>query len=141
MWHVTCHMLHVTCCGRWTFSKNVSFLDVTVCCLWYFEDLEEKADWLTDKKMSMLSFCAVKFFLLKTFAGQAWCPAVIDTNYSSVLNPKHSLINLNLLNWHHLRHTHPWKGLYYRLYWLFLIPIIIDDVPASQLTWNQPNDV
>ena len=32
----------------------------------------------------------------------------------SVLNPKQSLINLNLLNWHPLRPIHPWKDLKYR---------------------------
>ena len=59
--------------------------------------------------------CCTKKNISKTFAGQAWCPAVTDTSYYSVLNPKQSLINLNLLNWHHLSHIHPWKGVYYRL--------------------------
>ena len=47
MWHVTCNKWHVTCFGRWTFSQNFSSLALTVCDLWYYEDLEEKADWLT----------------------------------------------------------------------------------------------
>ena len=56
MWHVTCDMWHVTCdtwhvtndmwhvtrLGGWTFSQNVSSLALTVCDLWYYEDLEEK---------------------------------------------------------------------------------------------------
>ena len=32
----------------WTFSQNFSSLALTVCDLWYYEDLEEKAHWLTD---------------------------------------------------------------------------------------------
>ena len=54
-WHVTCDtrhvtqdMWHVTWCGGWTFSQNFSSLAFTVCDLWYFELLEEKANWLTD---------------------------------------------------------------------------------------------
>ena len=46
-WHVTCDIWHVTC-GGWTFSHNFSSLALTVFELWYFEDLEKKADWLTD---------------------------------------------------------------------------------------------
>ena len=47
MWHVTRDMWHVTCCGGWTFSQNFSSLDLTVCDLWYYEDLEEMADLIT----------------------------------------------------------------------------------------------
>ena len=65
------------------------------------------------QKISLTSLCNVLKNIFKTFPGQAWCPAVTDTYYSSVLNPKQSLKNFNLLNWHHLRHIHPWKGLYY----------------------------
>ena len=53
MWHVTCDMWHMTCdtwhatrLGGWTFSKNFSSLDLTVCDLWYYEDLEEKDEWI-----------------------------------------------------------------------------------------------
>ena len=46
-WHVTRDMWHVTCCGGWTFSQNFSSLALTVCDLWYYEDLEEKAHSLT----------------------------------------------------------------------------------------------
>ena len=46
MWHVTCDTWHVTCLGRWTFSQNFSSLALTVCDLWYYEDLEEKDHWL-----------------------------------------------------------------------------------------------
>ena len=48
MWHVTYHMWHVSCCGRWTFSQNFSSLAPTICDLGYYEDLEERDDWLTD---------------------------------------------------------------------------------------------
>ena len=47
-WHVTRDTRHMTCLGGWTFSQNFSALALTVCDLWYYEDLEEKADWLTD---------------------------------------------------------------------------------------------
>ena len=48
MWHVTCNTWDVTCCGGWTFSQKFSSLALTVYNLWYFEDLEENADWLTN---------------------------------------------------------------------------------------------
>ena len=52
MWHVTCDswqvtrdMWHMTRLGGGqTFSQNFSSLALTVCDLWYFEDLEEKDD-------------------------------------------------------------------------------------------------
>ena len=51
MWHVTCgtwhmtrDMWHVTRLGGWTFSQNFSSLALTVCDLWYYEDLEEMDD-------------------------------------------------------------------------------------------------
>ena len=47
-WHVKRDMWHVTCLGGWTFSQNFSSLALTVCDLWYYEDLEEKDDLLTD---------------------------------------------------------------------------------------------
>ena len=52
MWHVTCDMWHVThdmshvthdLFGGLIFSQNFSSLALTVCDLWYYEDLEEKA--------------------------------------------------------------------------------------------------
>ena len=46
MWHVTHDMLHVTRLGGWTFSQNFSSQALTVCDLWYYEDLEEKDEWL-----------------------------------------------------------------------------------------------
>ena len=60
MWLVTCDTWHVTCdmffCffgGGWTFSQNFGSLALTVCDLWYYEDLEEKADsineWMSDE--------------------------------------------------------------------------------------------
>ena len=44
MWTVTHDMWHVTCLGGLTFSQNFRSLALTVCDLWYYEDLEEKAD-------------------------------------------------------------------------------------------------
>ena len=41
--HVTRDTWHLTCLGGWTFSQNFSSLALTVCDLWYYEDLEEKA--------------------------------------------------------------------------------------------------
>ena len=49
MWHVTRDNWHVTCWVGWTFSQNFSSLALTVCDLWYYEDLEEKADSLAHK--------------------------------------------------------------------------------------------
>ena len=59
MWHMTCdtwhmthdtwHMTHDTWHvwgGGWTFSQNFSSLALTVCDLWYYEDLEEKDEWI-----------------------------------------------------------------------------------------------
>ena len=53
MWHMTCDTWHVTHdtwhvkrLGGWTFSQNFSSLALTVCDLWYYEDLEEKDEWL-----------------------------------------------------------------------------------------------
>ena len=46
-WRVTYDTWHVTCLGGWTFSQNFSSLALTVCDLWYYEDLEEKADWFS----------------------------------------------------------------------------------------------
>ena len=42
-WHVTCDMF-----GGLTFYQNFSSLALTVCDLCYYEDLEEKAHWLSD---------------------------------------------------------------------------------------------
>ena len=65
MWHVTCDMWHVTrdiwhmTCdtwhvwGGWTSSQIFSSLALTVCDLWYYEDLEEKDEslneWINDE--------------------------------------------------------------------------------------------
>ena len=52
-WNMTCDTWHVTCCGGWTFFKNCISLALTVCDLWYYEDLEEKAhginQWINHK--------------------------------------------------------------------------------------------
>ena len=46
MWRVTRDMWHMTrdMFGGWTFSQNVCSLALTVYDLWYYEDLGEKAD-------------------------------------------------------------------------------------------------
>ena len=59
MWHVTRYKWHATCCGGWTFSKKFTFLALTVCDLWYHEDLEEKADGLTDWMNEAINYEAV----------------------------------------------------------------------------------
>ena len=43
-WHMTRDTGHMTRLGGWTFSQNFSTLALTVCDLWYYEDLEEKDD-------------------------------------------------------------------------------------------------
>ena len=63
LWHVTRDMWHVTrdtwrmTRDMWhfflggegcTFSQNFSSLALTVCDLWYYEDLEEKDDWINE---------------------------------------------------------------------------------------------
>ena len=50
MWHVTRDMWHVThdTFVGVIFSQNFSSLALTVCDLWYYEDLEEKDDWLCE---------------------------------------------------------------------------------------------
>jgi hypothetical protein len=62
MWHVTRDMWHVTndMLGGGTFSQNFSSLALTFCDLWYYEDMEEKVDLLTD---SVVLYC------LKAFTG------------------------------------------------------------------------
>ena len=46
-WHVTRDMWHMTRLGGWTLSQNSS-LALTVCDLWYYEDLEEKDEWINE---------------------------------------------------------------------------------------------
>ena len=46
MWNVTCDMWHVW--GGEYSLKYFSSLALTVCDLWYYEDLEEKDDWVTE---------------------------------------------------------------------------------------------
>ena len=48
MWHVTRDTWHVTRLGGWTFFKNFSSLALTVCDLWYYEDLEEKDELMNE---------------------------------------------------------------------------------------------
>ena len=76
MWHVTRarDTWHVTCLRGWTFSQNFSSLARTVCDLWYYEDLEEKDDWLDqwiNEKIYDKAVCRMAQAtpgLLKTFA-------------------------------------------------------------------------
>ena len=53
-WQVTCDML-----GGWTFSQNFSSLALTFCDLWYYVDLEEKADGVTELKNELINDGAV----------------------------------------------------------------------------------
>ena len=53
-WHVTHDTCHVRCCGGQIFSQNFLSLALTVCDLWYFEDLEGRADWLTESSMPVV---------------------------------------------------------------------------------------
>ena len=48
MWHVICDMWRMKCdmLLGWTFSQNFSFPALTICDFWYYEDLDEKNDWL-----------------------------------------------------------------------------------------------
>ena len=49
MWHVTrCDTWQVTCLAGWSFSQTFSFLALTVCDLWYYEDLEEKDELMNE---------------------------------------------------------------------------------------------
>ena len=61
-WHVTRDTWHLTRLGGWTFSQNFSSLALTVCDLWYYEDLEEKDDSLNELDQGRLcqtrNFCA-----------------------------------------------------------------------------------
>ena len=48
-WHMTRDLWHMTQWGGgWTFSPNFSSLALTVSDLWYYEDMEEKADLVTE---------------------------------------------------------------------------------------------
>ena len=47
-WHMTHDMWHMTRWGGGTYSQNFSSLALTVSDLWYHEDMDEKADILTD---------------------------------------------------------------------------------------------
>ena len=55
MWQVTRDTWHVTHLGGWTFSQNFSSLALTICDLWYYEDLEEKDDWLNQWMNELIS--------------------------------------------------------------------------------------
>ena len=55
MWHVTRDMF-----GGLTFSQNFSSLALTVCYLWYYEDLEEKADSISQWMNELINDKAVK---------------------------------------------------------------------------------
>ena len=67
-------MWHVTRLGGWTFSQKFSSLAPTVCDLWYYEDLEEKDDWLNE----WINYEAVYRTApatpgLLTITNQPWC--------------------------------------------------------------------
>ena len=47
-WHMAHDTWHMTNLGGLTFSQNFSSLALTVCDLWYYEDLEEKDEWMNE---------------------------------------------------------------------------------------------
>ena len=63
--------------GGWKFSQNFSFLAFTVCDLWYYEDLEEKAHWLSE----LISRKAV-------YRTAPATPGLLNTYIPNTLNPK-----------------------------------------------------
>ena len=78
---ITKNTLQVTCCGGWTFSQNFSYLAFKVCDIWYFEDLEEKDDWLTDWLTEWINDEGVCRTALAT-------PGLLNTRKSSMINFK-----------------------------------------------------
>ena len=79
-----------------------------------------------NRKITLTSFFAIqKINNLNTSSRQAWCPAVTDTSYYSVLKPYKSLKNLNWLIWHPLGQIYSWKSIFYELEQWFLIPSMI----------------
>ena len=74
----------MTRCGGWTFFQNFSSLALTVCDLWYYEDLEEKAhgltelinEWINDEAVyrtatatpGLLNRPTVSFYMIKSIA-------------------------------------------------------------------------
>ena len=75
MWHMTHDTWHVTCCGGWTFSQNFSSVAPMVCDLWYLEDWEEKAHWLTgwmvllSASVKRVGVSSMRDFFIKTLGG------------------------------------------------------------------------
>ena len=79
-----------------------------------------------NRKITLTSFFAIqKINNSNTLSRQAWCPAVTDTSYYSVLKPYKSLKNLNWLIWHPLGQIYSWKSIFYELEQWFLIPSMI----------------
>ena len=72
MWHRTCDVWHMKWGGGWTFSQKFSSIALTVCDLWYYADLEEKADWLTDRHYKSCFFLPGKNFIKKIVQENAW---------------------------------------------------------------------
>ena len=48
MWHMKCNMWPVTHMGWWALFQNLRVLALTVWKLWFFEDGQEKDDWLAE---------------------------------------------------------------------------------------------
>ena len=106
MWHVTCDTWHVTCLERWTFPQNFSSLALTVCDLWYYEDLEEKAHWVNQLMNESINdeavyrtapatpglliiWYQVKYFFKESpppfFANNEYCPTFLYLTYCWLL--------------------------------------------------------
>ena len=84
-WHLTRDMWHLTCDmfgGGWTFSQNFSSLGLTVCDLWYYEDILGKG-WLTQ---------SISQSITRLFVGQPRLHRVRQIDYviviTTFLNPE-----------------------------------------------------
>ena len=105
-WHVTRDKWHVTCLWGWTFSQSFSSLALTVCDLWYKEDLEEKDDSVTEwinheavYRTAPATPCLLKtrcsYFLSGTFARVSLVRDLISRDYLALkVLPMHSVIKL-----------------------------------------------
>ena len=92
MWHVTRDTWHmkrdtwnVTCLGRWTFPQNFSSLALTVCDLWYNEDLENKAESGDDEavyRTAPATLGLLNMTKIENVLNSFHCKNLISFNYS-----------------------------------------------------------
>jgi hypothetical protein len=126
MWHVTHDTWHVTRLGGWTFSQNFSSLALTVCDLWYYEDLEEKDEWINEWINKLINYEAVYRTapatpgLLKIYRAFLW--VLIED-----LSPNEDLFCEVVLIWSSLKHQvlicslSSWSGMTMKKVCRFLI--------------------